>query len=167
MDSLSAAARSALMAKVKAKGNKSTEAAVTVMLRAARIAGWRRHPKHILGRPDFYFPKAKLAMFIDGCFWHACPTCQRNCPATRTAFWHEKIDGNRRRDNRTRHKLRAHGYRVFRVWEHAVQRGSWVRRLRSALEEAGALAPANNPKRSPNETTETKRNLANASTGSS
>ena len=145
MDPLSAAARSDLMAKVKAKGNKSTEAAVTVLLRAARITGWRKHPKHVLGRPDFYFPKARLALFIDGCFWHACPTCQRSCPATRTAFWRDKIDGNRRRDNRTRRKLRAGGHRVFRVWEHAVQRESWIRRLRNALVEASAFAPQTNP----------------------
>jgi DNA mismatch endonuclease (patch repair protein) len=126
------------MAKVKGKGNKSTETAATLMLRAAQITGWRKHQQHILGRPDFYFPKAKLALFIDGCFWHACPKCQRNCPTTRTEFWQDKIEGNRRRDNRNTRKLRAQGIRVFRVWEHAVQQGSWLQRLRTALEKADA-----------------------------
>lgn len=120
------------MAKVKATGNKSTEAAVEAILRAAKITGWRRHPKNILGRPDFYFPTSKLALFVDGCFWHACPTCGR-IPKTRTAFWQEKIDSNRRRDQRTRRSLRSLGYRVFRVWEHDVDKRTWLRRLERTL----------------------------------
>lgn len=121
------------MSKVKATGNKSTEAAVAAILRGARITGWRRHPNNILGRPDFYFPTAKLALFVDGCFWHACPTCGR-IPKTRTVFWQEKIDSNRRRDQRTRRQLRRLGYRVFRVWEHDVDKPTWLVRLKRALD---------------------------------
>ena len=135
-DHLAPAERSALMAKIKSKGNKSTESAVASILRAERISGWRKHPTNVRGNPDFYFPKAKLALFVDGCFWHACPSCQRNVPTARREFWSKKIDDNRRRDNRTRRALRFDGFRVFRIWEHAVADKSWLRRLRAALEVA-------------------------------
>jgi len=121
MDPLSPSARSALMAKVRSKGNASTESAVIALFREASITGWRRHPKGMLGNPDFYFPRARLIVFVDGCFWHACPVCKRNSPQTRADFWQQKIDGNRRRDNRTRRKLRQQGYSVFRIWEHDVR----------------------------------------------
>jgi DNA mismatch endonuclease (patch repair protein) len=109
------------MAKVRSKGNASTESAVIALFREASITGWRRHPKGMLGNPDFYFPRARLIVFVDGCFWHACPVCKRNSPHTRADFWQQKIDGNRRRDNRTRRKLRQQGYSVFRIWEHNVK----------------------------------------------
>jgi DNA mismatch endonuclease (patch repair protein) len=109
------------MAKVRSKGNASTESAVIALFREASITGWRRHPKGMLGNPDFYFPRARLIVFVDGCFWHACPVCKRNSPQTRADFWQQKIDGNRRRDNRTRRKLRQQGYSVFRIWEHDVR----------------------------------------------
>ena len=132
MDNLSPAERSVLMAKVRATGNRSTEAAVASKLRAAKITGWRRHPKNVPGRPDFYFPEAKIVLFVDGCFWHACPSCGR-IPKTRADFWQEKIDTNRRRDQRTRRHLRAIGYRVFRIWEHEVRDTAWLGRLQRAL----------------------------------
>jgi DNA mismatch endonuclease (patch repair protein) len=140
MDPLSPAARSALMAKVRSRGNASTEAAVITLFREASIKGWRRHPKGLIGKPDFYFPRAKLLLFVDGCFWHACPTCRRNSPQTRASFWQEKIDGNRRRDNRTRRKLRAQGYRVFRIWEHELKANPMrcLRKIKAAL---GLAAP--------------------------
>ena len=135
MDPLSPAARSALIAKVRSKGNASTEAVVVTLFRQASITGWRRHPKGLIGKPDFYFPKAKLLLFVDGCFWHACPTCRRNPPQTRATFWQQKIDGNRRRDNRTRRKLRAQGYRVFRIWEHELKANPVrsLRKIKAAL----------------------------------
>jgi DNA mismatch endonuclease (patch repair protein) len=95
------------------------------------ITGWEKHRKDILGKPDFYFPDLKLALFVDGCFWHACPKCKRNTPHTRTEFWREKIETNRRRDNRIRRKLRAQGYHVMRVWEHDLKKKSWLKRLQS------------------------------------
>jgi len=132
-DPLSPAQRSALMAKVRSTGNRSTEIAVAAILRAARIRGWRRQPKNIAGRPDFYFPSARLALFVDGCFWHGCPRCQRNTPSARREFWVNKINNNRRRDEKIRRTLRWQGYRVFRVWEHSVSQERWVLRLQAAL----------------------------------
>src|ERR1035437_9377747 len=116
------------MAKVRDKGNTSTEMAVQAVLKAHRIVGWRKHPRGIPGCPDFYFPGAKLAVFVDGCFWHACPKCGR-IPKTRVAFWSRKIDSNRRRDARTRRLLRSRGYATIRIWEHEARIGSWPLRL--------------------------------------
>jgi DNA mismatch endonuclease (patch repair protein) len=126
------------MAKVRSKGNASTEVAVITLFREASITGWRRHPKGMLGNPDFYFPRAKLIVFVDGCFWHACPACRRNSPQTRAHFWQQKIDGNRRRDNRTRRKLRGQGYRVFRIWEHDLRADpvKCIRKITAALGRA-------------------------------
>ncbi|MFB7294242.1 very short patch repair endonuclease [Streptomyces rubiginosohelvolus] len=66
---------------------------------------------------DVVFTKTKVAVFVDGCFWHGCPEHHR--PAKRREeFWHEKIEGNRRRDAETNAALCAAGWEVIRVWEH-------------------------------------------------
>lgn len=127
-DSLSKQERSALMASVKGKGNRSTEIAVETILRAHKISGWKKHPKHIMGRPDFYFHRANLAVFVDGCFWHACPKCGR-LPKSRREFWATKIENNRKRDNRIRRHLRSMGVSTIRIWEHELRTHSWLNRL--------------------------------------
>ena len=128
-DPLSSGERSERMSRVRATGNKSTELRVAAALRARGISGWRRHLRSIPGRPDFYFPKARLAVFVDGCFWHACPKCARRVPRTRAGFWEAKIESNRRRDARVRRQLRALGIRALRVWEHELKNEAWSRRL--------------------------------------
>jgi DNA mismatch endonuclease (patch repair protein) len=72
-------------------------------------------------------------LFIDGCFWHACPRCARRNPTNRADFWREKLDANRRRDNRQRRRLRRQGYHVMRVWEHDLKRDTWLNRLLAML----------------------------------
>ena len=131
-DLLSKAERSVLMGKVRATGNQSTERVVEVALKAVGIKGWRKHPKTVLGKPDFYFNREKLAIFVDGCFWHACPRCGR-VPKSRRAFWLAKIDGNRRRDNRVRRLLRKTGFHTMRIWEHELKTDTWLKRLISRL----------------------------------
>ena len=128
-DPLTQSERSALMAKVRAKGNRSTERRAEAALKKAHIKGWTKHSKKVPFKPDFYFPRAKLVLFIDGCFWHACPRCRRRMPHTRYDFWKAKIEGNRLRDNRTGRFLKKQGYRVMRVWEHDVARQFWIMRL--------------------------------------
>ncbi len=132
-DSLTRAERSQLMAKVRAKGNRSTEVVVEAALRLERISGWRKHPKKVMGSPDFYFPRYRIAVFVDGCFWHACPNCGR-IPKTNVEFWSTKIDENRRRDNRVRRRMRQLGLHVVRVWEHEVRTAGWIGRLRRMIE---------------------------------
>lgn len=135
-DPLSQEQRSERMSRVRATGNRSTEGKVESRLVEERITGWIKHPKDVLGRPDFYFPEQRLVVFVDGCFWHACPKCGR-IPKSRVDFWRGKIDANRRRDNRTRRKLRQQGYQVMRIWEHETRASSWVARLRTMLKRGG------------------------------
>lgn len=66
---------------------------------------------------DLVFPKAQVAVFVDGCYWHGCPEHYR--PARkRSEFWREKIQGNRARDADTDARLREQGWTVVRIWEH-------------------------------------------------
>lgn len=136
IDPLNKVARSARMAKIRASGNASTELLVELALRREQLRGWTKHPSNVLGRPDFIFPAERTLLFVDGCFWHACPRCQRRVPRTRRSFWSEKIEQNRRRDQRVRRALRKSGYHVLRVWEHEVGQGPWLARLRHTLARA-------------------------------
>lgn len=107
------------MAAIRSSGNQTTELKLAVMLRAAGITGWRRH-QPLPGRPDFVFRGARLAVFVDGCFWHGCRWHCR-MPKSRTGFWNPKIAANKKRDHTVNGLLRRHGWRVLRIWEHALQ----------------------------------------------
>lgn len=120
------AQRSAIMAKVKSKGNASTELRVAGRLARSAARGWKKHPKDVDGCPDFFFKKKKIAVFVDGCFWHGCPICKRRTPKTRRSYWQAKIAANRQRDRNVRTRLRAQGIRVVRVWEHEVTARRWL-----------------------------------------
>ena len=135
LDPLTAEARSVLMSKVRSRDNRSTELKAVDTLKQRGITGWTLHPDGIQGNPDLYFPDRRLAVFIDGCFWHACPKCGR-LPKTRVDFWKNKIEGNRRRDRKVTRALRNDGYRVMRVWEHRLRDGRWIAQLKRQLREA-------------------------------
>lgn len=111
--------RSKVMSRIKATGNRRTELAFVAFLRESGITGWRRHYA-ILGRPDFVFPKLRLAIFLDGCFWHCCPV-HGNMPSANSAYWSKKLASNVARDRRVRAQLRRSGWRVLRVWEHDLR----------------------------------------------
>ena len=70
----------------------------------------------IPGKPDFVFRKERLVVFVDGCFWHGCPTCYIK-PKQNAEFWENKIGGNIRRDRKVSRQLRTDGWSVCRVWE--------------------------------------------------
>ena len=111
--------RSRIMSSIRGKSNRTTEQALRLALVRNGLSGWKLHPSDILGRPDFFFPKHRLAVFVDGCFWHGCPKCGHT-PNTRRAFWKAKIRRNRERDALTSRRLRADGIRVLRIWEHEL-----------------------------------------------
>jgi DNA mismatch endonuclease (patch repair protein) len=100
-------------------------------MRTAGIKGWRRH-QPLPGRPDFTFPKEKVAVFVDGCFWHGCPR-HFVAPSASARFWRNKIGQNRKRDARVTRQLRAHGWRVLRIWEHALKSESSMERTINRL----------------------------------
>ena len=108
--------RSKLMARIRSRGNKTTEKLFSSLLRKNRIAGWRRN-SDVTGHPDFIWPTKRVSVFIDGCFWHG-HTCGKNIkPKTNAALWQIKIAGNKARDAKTNRKLRRNGWSVIRIWE--------------------------------------------------
>jgi DNA mismatch endonuclease (patch repair protein) len=132
--------RSDVMSKIRGRGNRDTELALVRLLRFQRITGWRRHPA-VFGKPDFVFRKERLAVFVDGCFWHCCPK-HSNLPQNNRLFWTKKLGANRRRDRLVTRELRARGWRVLRIWEHELtirNEQRLVKRIRRAL--ASAVQP--------------------------
>ena len=112
--------RSKNMAAVKSRGNKSTEVAVVKLFRKNHITGWRRH-YDIPGKPDFVFRKQRVAVFLDGCFWHGCKEYDSR-PSTNKKFWNKKIDNNIQRDKKINKTLRDKGWTVLRFWEHDIKK---------------------------------------------
>lgn len=111
--------RSRNMASIRSKGNATTERAFLRLLREAGISGWRRHVD-LPGKPDFVFRVQRVAVFVDGCFWHGCPRCYR-LPEDNRRYWKAKVLANRNRDHRTTRKLRSLDWRVIRIWEHSLK----------------------------------------------
>ena len=111
--------RSRIMAAVKGRGGKSTERRLRATLMRLGINGWRINADEVLGKPDFLFAQKKLAIFVDGCFWHGCPKHYRR-PNTSQKYWDVKVARNMARDKRNRATLRREGWQVIRFWEHEV-----------------------------------------------
>lgn len=114
-DMFSRQQRSAVMARIRSKGNRSTELRFIRVMRRYGIKGWRRGCK-LFGRPDFVFGKSKVAVFIDGDFWHGNPKKYR-IPKSNCSYWQKKIEGNRKRDRLVNRTLRKDGWVVVRFWE--------------------------------------------------
>ena len=109
------------MSRIKGKGNKDTELAMIQVFRKNHISGWRRN-QAVLGKPDFIFPKEKIALFVDGCFWHGCPLPKHsNMLKNNPEFWAKKLQANKDRDKFVTHELRKLGWNVVRVWEHELK----------------------------------------------
>jgi len=126
--------RAELMSRVCGRGNKATELALVKLLRTHHITGWRRH-RPILGSPDFVFPTYRLAVLVDGCFWHGCPK-HATTPATNRGFWRKKLTRNKARDELVNQMLRQRGWMVLRIWQHELRRrneGRVLLRIRRAL----------------------------------
>jgi DNA mismatch endonuclease (patch repair protein) len=113
------------MSRIRSRGNKVTEVALAKFFRRHKITGWRRNQK-IFGKPDFVFPKPKLALFVDGCFWHGCPKHGTQPKGNRT-FWKDKFARNQARDALVTRALRRAGWRVLRVWEHELAKRNEAR----------------------------------------
>ncbi|MCK6584501.1 MAG: DNA mismatch endonuclease Vsr [Anaerolineales bacterium] len=107
------------MSRIRGRGNKDTELAMIQILQKHHISGWRRN-QAVLGKPDFIFPKQKIALFVDGCFWHGCPK-HSNMPRNNQEFWARKLQANKDRDKFVNKELREAGWRVVRVWEHEMK----------------------------------------------
>lgn len=146
--------RSEVMARIRSKGNRSTEERLAALMRGSGITGWRRQaPISLRGpgparksvRPDFVFRAEKAAVFVDGCFWHGCPRHGRR-PKSRRKFWDEKIERNKARDARVARALRARGWKVLRIWECALtekrRKATLARLVRALGRGRGIVSPA-------------------------
>ncbi len=128
--------RSKTMGAIRGKGNKTTERVLRMALVRDGVSGWHLHSKELPGKPDFFFPEQKVAIFVDGCFWHGCARCGHT-PHTRSEFWKAKFERNQTRDRRVARQLRKAGVSVIRLWEHQLKTGkgieSAMRRIRPLL----------------------------------
>ena len=106
---------------------------MVALLRKTGLKGWRRHVD-VLGKPDFVWPSAKLAVFIDGCFWHG-HNCRNLTPKKNAAAWRKKIMQNKQRDRRYTRDLKRSGWRVVRIWECKLKSepDNVINRVRHAL----------------------------------
>jgi DNA mismatch endonuclease, patch repair protein len=126
--------RSALMSRVRSRGNATTELRMVHLLRSAKLFGWRRHLP-LPGSPDFAWERERVALFVHGCFWHG-HNCDRNLvPRSNTAAWMEKIGRTRRRDAGSAALLRSGGWSVVTVWECRLRKNpaSCLKRVANAL----------------------------------
>lgn len=106
------------MSRIRSRNNKDTEVALSKLLRAQGITGWRRQVR-MFGKPDFVFRRERVAVFVDGCFWHCCPKPKHSpMPKGNADFWFKKLSSNRVRDRLVTRTLRKQGWTVIRIWEH-------------------------------------------------
>ena len=149
-DVFSKAKRSDVMSRIRSRGNRDTEMVMAKLLRTLDLTGWRRHVALSLTvqgstsnlqknrgavRPDFVFRERRVALFVDGCFWHACPI-HATKPRGNAAFWREKFERNQTRDRLVTRLLKAKGWKVIRIWEHELavkQRAKLERKLMCML----------------------------------
>lgn len=134
-DNLSKEQRSRLMGRVRHRG---TDLELTLR-KALWAAGYRYRLKNkykLPGSPDIIFPRAKTAVFVDGCFWHGCPD-HGTMSKTNTVFWMAKIHRNKERDAEVDAKLIALGWHPIRIWEHEIKEmlAETVKRVSSLLDE--------------------------------
>jgi DNA mismatch endonuclease, patch repair protein len=129
--------RAELMSRIHSTGNKTTEKRLASLLRGSGLIGWRSH-QVLTGRPDFVWRDCKVAVFVDGCFWHGHDCGKNITPKTNSNAWREKINKNKARDRQSFLKLRREGWVVIRIWECQLSKnaGICVSRIRNAIERS-------------------------------
>ncbi len=137
MDVHDKATRSFNMSRIRSRDTKP-ELRLRKLLWARGVRGYRIHSK-LPGKPDLAWSRAKVAVFVDGCFWHGCTKCgDGRAPSSNTSYWDAKRLGNKQRDARRTKELQQLGWRVLRLWEHEVLKES----LRSAKRVEKLLSQA-------------------------
>jgi len=102
--------------------NTGPEMRLRRLLREAGYPGYRLHWKKAPGRPDIAYPGRKVAIFVNGCYWHRCPYCGPSAPKSNAEFWEAKFVANEARDARQVADLEAEGWTVVTVWECELRR---------------------------------------------
>lgn len=103
------------------KGNRGRDTKPELRLRhllqEAGYPGYRLHWKKAPGHPDVCYPGRRVAIFVNGCFWHRCPRCQPATPKSHSGYWTRKFELNQERDMRKTAELERGGWTVITVWE--------------------------------------------------
>lgn len=136
-DFLSKETRSRVMSRIRSRDT-APELALRRALFAAGLRGWRCHTKGLPGKPDVAFTRWKVAVFVDGRFWHGHPTFFN--PGKSGSYWDAKIARTKERDAAANAALAADGWRVLRFWDFEVEQdvGGCVRQIVALLDEARA-----------------------------
>jgi len=113
-DKVSTEVRSQIMSRIR-----STKTKPELMLKKALKGSYLRYQPKLFGKPDFACKKKKIAVFIDGCFWHKCPKCYRP-PKSNKKYWRPKLEKNVERDKKITSDLETDGWTVIRFWEHEI-----------------------------------------------
>lgn len=108
------------MGAVRGRSNRTTELKMRMGLVRSGISGWQSNRDDLPGKPDFYFSSEKLAIFVDGCFWHGCEMCG-HIPKTNQEFWRAKIERNRQRHEIVSRLLEKEDIQSIRFWEHELK----------------------------------------------
>ena len=129
--------RSAVMRNIKGKGNKSTELALIKVFQEQGINGWRRgYP--VKGHPDFVFTKSRVAIFVDGCFWHG-HDCRNTRPKENSDYWDKKRKRNIKHDTEITELFIKRDWIVLSIWECELNKSSCnktIERINKILKEA-------------------------------
>lgn len=112
--------RSVVMKQVKSKQNKSTELRLIEYFREQNIVGWKRN-YNVKGHPDFVFLEKKVAVFVDGCFWHG-HNCRNITPSSNVEYWKKKQSRNKQHDEEITTLFQSRGWKVVRIWECELQK---------------------------------------------
>lgn len=107
------------MRSIRSNGTKP-ETLMRLALVRYKLQGWQMNNSELPGKPDFIFSQQKLAIFVDGCFWHGCKHCYRR-PKSNKSYWDAKLLSNRKHDIKSKKKLLSRGWRILRLWEHEVR----------------------------------------------
>lgn len=101
------------------------------------LRGYRLHWKKAPGKPDIAFPGKKVAIFVNGCFWHRCPHCNLPLPKSNTEFWKEKFSKNVKRDVKKVMELEKKGWKTIVIWECEIKNypNSSLDRVRNVLDD--------------------------------
>jgi DNA mismatch endonuclease (patch repair protein) len=143
MDDRSPEKRSATMRAVKSERTKIEQDFIG-LLHSKNFTGIENFPKDIIGKPDVVHRDSKVAVFIDGCFWHGC-TKHLRMPATNKDYWEQKISRNRNRDKKNNKVLSSTGWLVVRIWEHSFKSSRlmkwWMTRIENHIKRRAPLQP--------------------------
>lgn len=114
-DIFDAKKRSEIMKKVRPNRNKTTELKLIELFKKYDIHGWRRNYP-VKGHPDFVFLNKRIAVFVDGCFWHG-HNCRNTHPKNNEEYWTRKQEYNRKHDSEITENFQKRGWTVIRIWE--------------------------------------------------